>query len=309
MFYKFTDANGWLAFELNVLRRLKFASALLPFSGETNLGAHIKRWDIRVAVNDLLQSAWVKAVASIQNNAEKLSDEDVSTILEDVYVPRYRLQNRALRNWFNETDAWWFDNARQTIEKLSSPVARAMALSIGIGVGDYALSFNEETRGLRQPLSNVFKQLLSIQPEATDNGQNNVCQNKTAIDFIVENQTDLMFLRLPQARHQRLKNQLGAMAWREEWLRGGDDFWNDLELRQAGNLGAAIETKHQYLELFEETLKTALHISVWAVAYVENGFVSTQDVVKIIGRMRRVDTVFTKDFSELTGSKAVIITA
>lgn len=309
MVYKSTDADGWLAFELNVLRRLKFASALLPFSGESHLGAHIKRWNVRVAANDLLQSAWIKAVASIQNNLEKLSDKDISIILEDVYVPRYRLQNRALTNWFNETDAWWFDNARQNIEKLSSPVARVIALSIGIGVGDYFLSFDEETHSLRQPLSNVFKRLLSIQPEPIDNGQNNICQNKTAIDFIAENQTDLMFLRLPQARQQNWKNHLSAIAWREEWIRGGDKFWDDLETRQAGKLGAAIETKHQYLEFFQETLNAASHIPLWAIAYVEHGFVSTQDVVEIIGRHRRVDTVYTKDFSELNGSKAVIITA
>ena len=43
-------------------------------------------------------------------------------MLEDAYVPRYQLQNPALRNWFNETDAWWFDNVRQNIERLSSPV-------------------------------------------------------------------------------------------------------------------------------------------------------------------------------------------
>ena len=309
MNYQFTDADGWLAFELNVLRRLKFASALLPFSGEPNLGAYIKRWNIRISANDLLQSAWIKAVASIQNNAEKLSDEDVGAILEDVYVPRYSLQNRALTNWFNETDAWWFDNVRQTIEKLSTPVARAIALNIGMSVGDYVLSFDEETRCLRQPLSNVFKRLLSIQPEPTNNGQNNICQNKTAIDFITENQTDLMFLRLPQAHSQSWENHLGAMAWREEWLRGGDDFWSALETRQAGKLGASTETKHQYLEFFEETLHAALHIPVWAIAFVEYGFVTTQDIVEIIGRHRRVDTVFTKDFSELTGSKAVIITA
>ncbi len=196
MFTKSITPHGWLAFELNVLRRLKFTSVILPFTNEPNLGTYLKRWNVRVLANDLMQSAWIKAVAAIENNAEKLSDEEIDTILEDVYVPRYRLQNESLKNWFNETDAWWFDNVRQNIEKISSPVAKAIALSIGMSVGDYALSFDAETLELRQPLSIVYKRLQSVQPEPVNNGQNNTCQNKIASDFIAENYMDLMFLRL-----------------------------------------------------------------------------------------------------------------
>jgi hypothetical protein len=302
--------KSWLAFELNVLRRLKFASAVLPFTGEPHLGAYLKHWNARVLANDLTQSGWTKAIAAIQNNTEKLSDEDVNLVLEDAYVPHYRLQNESLKNWFNETDAWWFDNVRNNIEKLASPVAHAIALSIGMGVGDYVLSFTDETRELRQPLSTVFKRLWSVLPEPFDNNQHNACQNRTAYEFIAENrETDLMFLRLPQAHKKTVRNYLGWTAWREEWLRFGDDFWNDLETAQTGRLGALVETKYQYLRHLEEILQTASHIPVWAIAHVEDGFVSSQEVVETIARIRRVDTIFTKDFSELSGTKAVIITA
>ena len=302
--------KGWLAFELNVLRRLKFNSAILPFTVEPNLGAYLKRWNARVSANDLTQSAWTKAIAAIQNNTEKLSVENVNLILEDAYVPHYRLRNESLKNWFNETDAWWFDNVRNNIEKISSPVAHAIALSVGMGVGDYALSFTDETLELRQPLSLVFKRLWSVLPEPVNNNQTNACQNRTAYEFIAESrETDLMFLRLPQAHQQKLQNHLGWTAWREEWLRFGDDFWNELERVQAGRLGALVETKYQYLRHLEEILQTASHIPVWAIAHVEDGFVSSQEVTETIAHIRRVDTIFTKDFSELSGTKAVIITA
>jgi hypothetical protein len=309
MFTKSIKPQGWLAFELNVLRRLKFTSAILPFTGEPTLGAYLKRWGVRVLANDLMQSAWTKAVAAIQNNAEKLSDVDVNAVLEDAYVPRYRLQNESLKNWFNETDAWWFDNVRNNIENLASPVSQAIALSIAMNVGDYVLSFEAETLQLRQPLSIVYKRLWSVQPEPVNNGQNNTCQNKTANDFIAENYMDLMFLRLPSAHNQNQRSYLGRTAWREEWLRFGGDFWKDVEISQAGRLGTLVETKSQYLRLLEETLRTASHLPTWAIAHVEDGFVSTQDIVETIGQIRRVDTIFTKDFSELTGTKAVIITA
>jgi len=301
--------RGWLAFELNVLRRLKFASAAIPFTGETQLGAYLKRWNVRVVANDSMQSAWTKAVAAIQNNAENLSDDEINTVLEDAYVPGYRLQNSALRRWFNETDSWWFDNIRRNIEKLSSPIAKAIALSIGMSVGDYVLSFAEETLELRQPLSNVYRRLWSIFPEPVNNGQNNTCHNKIVNEFIAENYLDLMFLRLPTTHIQSQQTRFGTAAWREEWLRGGNDFWSDAEAANAGRLGTLIETKSQYLHLLEETLQTASHIPAWTIAHVEDGFISTQEIAEAVGRIRRVDTIFTKDFSELTGTKAVIITA
>lgn len=303
------DAHGWLAFELNILRRLKYKTAIIPFAREPNLGAFLKRWDSRVLANDITQAGWTKAVAIIQNNSEFLTDENVNDVLEDAYVPHYRLQNEALRNWFNETDSWWFDNVRRNIERIPSPTARAIALTIGMGVGDYVLSFDSETLELRQPLSTVFRRLWSVFPEPIDNSAGNISQNKTADEFIAENQADMMFLKLPQAHLQNQRTFMGWTAWREEWIRTGDDFWEEFEKLQVGKLGDFIETKSQYLELVKETLDRALHISQWAIAHVDEGFISTQDILDTIGSVRDVHTIFTKDFTELTGTKAVIVTA
>lgn len=310
MFVKQIDMTiSWLAFELNVLRRLKFKSAILPLMNETKLGAQLKRWDVRVAANDAAHWSHTQSLAEIQNNTEQLSADDLALILEDAYVPRYELQNAALRNRFSESDAWWFDNVRRNIEKLSAPIARAIALSVGMRVGDYVFSFTDETREFRQPLSKVFRTLHSIAPQPFDNNQKNICANKPLNDFVAENYTDLMFLRLPPVRRSALKDALGQAAWREEWIRGNNDFWNDLEMSQTGRLGARVETKTQYLQLVENILQTASHIPQWAIAHAEDGFITTQEIVETVNHVRRVETIFTKDFSELTGAKAVIITA
>jgi hypothetical protein len=302
--------TSWLAFELNILRRLDFKSVAMPFTPDPVLGSYLKRRDIRVLANDLLQSSWTKAVAAIQNNNERLSDEDINMILEDVYVPRHKLHNQALRTWFTETDSWWFDNVRQNLDRLGSPFAFAVGASLAMAVGDYVMSFSPDTLELRQPLSTVYRRLWTILPEPVNNGQNNSCQNKGPNEFIAETSfADLMFLRLPASGTGTHRGFSDRILWREEWLRGGDDFWNDVEQTRNGKLGMTVETKSQYLQLLEETLRTASHIKGWAIAHVETGFISTQDIVEVIGRIRRVDTIFTKDFSELTGTKAVLITA
>lgn len=295
---------GWQAFEMNVLRRQSFASVAMPFTVDPKLGCQLKKFGVKVLSNDLFQSAWTSSLASIQNNSETLTDEDVANILEDVYVPGNRLRNPALRNWFSETDAWWFDNVRHNLDRLGSPFAFAVGADLAMAVGDYVRSFTDDTRELRQPLSVVFRRLWTMLPEPVNNGQNNTCQNKAINEFIAETRgCDLMFLRLPQ-----VEDSFGEkIAWKEEWLRGGNEFWPDLERLRDGKLGMPVETKTQYLQLFEDTLKTAGHIKKWAIAHVETGFISTQDITEAMGR--KVEAIYTKDFSELTGTKAVIITA
>jgi len=301
--------NGWLAFELNILRRLEFKSVAIPHTHNPVLGKYLKHWNVRVMTNDLLRSNYAKATAHIQNNGEKLTPEEVEIVLNDAYVPQYQQKNTALKNWFGETDAWWFDNVRQNISKLTSSMSQAMAINIALGVGDYVFSFEEETRELRQPLSNVFRRLWSIEAEPFNNGQNNSCQNKDTNEFIAEVYPDLLFLKLPAANNQKLKKSLDWEAWREEWVRGTDNIWAEIEDAQTGKLGARVETKQQYLSLIEEVFKTASHIPLWAVEHVESGFVQTQDIVETISKVRRVDTIYSKDFTELLGTKAVIITA
>lgn len=301
--------SGWLAFELNILRRLKFNSAALPLGGESILGANLKRWNVQVSTNDFLESERTKSIAFIENNSETLPAEDISAILDDVYIPCHQLENQFLRNRFSETDAVWFDNVRRNIEFLSSDLKISIAMKIAMDVGDYVFSFTEETRELRQPLSEIFQRLAGIEPKPFDNEQINLCKNEPVKDFVANSYTDLMFLRLPPSQNSPLKHKLGATAWREEWIRGNSDFWSDLENAPNGKFGTRIASKTQYLTQLEDLLETASHIPHWTIAYAENNYLDTQQIVETINRIRRVETVYTKDFTELTDSKAVIITA
>ncbi|HKG13454.1 MAG TPA: hypothetical protein VKB12_08940, partial [Pyrinomonadaceae bacterium] len=129
------------------------------------------------------QWAFVRARARVENNTEALAEAEVESVLEDAYVPRHRLYNPSLRRWFGETDAWWFDNVRAAAEKLE-PEKRALALDLGMMVGDYALSFDADTRELRQPLSRAFKRLWDSSPAPFDNRQRNAASNRDAREFV-----------------------------------------------------------------------------------------------------------------------------
>lgn len=306
--YSNSTPRGWLAFELSVLRRLRFRSLVNPFAGEPDLETHVKRWGVRVAANDATRWSWIKGIARVENNAESLSADELEILLEDVYVPRYKLRNAALRRWFNETDAWWFDNLRQNVERLDGEIKQSLALTLGMHVGDYALSFDEETRELRQPLSRVLRRLHETQAPPFDNGQRNTSTNKDARHFVAEQRGDLLFLRLSAPTRSGALSRDGLPAWREEWVRGGAEFWDEFEAARAGQLGGRVETKGQHLRLIEELLEAAAHLKSWAIAHTDGGYMTTEELVETIRRVRKVETIYTKDFSELLGARATIIT-
>src|SRR5690349_16555129 len=180
-------SNGWLAFELGVLRRLQFTSIALPFTGETDLAVRVKRWDVRVAANDPMLWSHTKALAVIENNSVRLDEADLAALLDDAYVPHEKLSNPTLLKWFNETDAWWFDNVYNHAQHLE-PYKRAVALTAGMMTGDYVLSFNEETRALRKPLelSDMFRRLLACVAKPQDNGKRNQSTNQDVCNFVAE---------------------------------------------------------------------------------------------------------------------------
>ena len=306
-----TFPNGWLNFELSVLRRLKFSSVALPFTGEPNLGVQLKRWQVRVGANDPMIWAHTKATALVENDSERLTEDDLEAILDDAYVPRERLDNPSLLNWFNETDAWWFDNVRFNAERFDNQHKRALALTLGMMVGDYVLSFTAESRHLRGPfsLSRVFRHFAEAMPFPYRDSLHSKASNQDVRAFIAERRhTDLLFLRLP-APVQPQPAQHHAFAWREEWLQGGDDFWGEFEKTRAGKLGSRVQSKQQYLGLVEDLLHTASHLPAWAIAHTENGFISTDELVETISRIRKIDAVYSKDFSDLLGVRAAIVTA
>lgn len=303
--------NGWLAFELGVLRRLKFSSVALPFTGEPELSVQLKNWRVRVATNDPMLWSYTKALALVENNSEQLNEDDRNALLDDAYVPRDKMSNSALLKWFNETDAWWFDNLRFNAEGLE-PYKRAVALTAGMMTGDYVLSFNEQTRTLRRPFSlpDVFNRMLECLPEPVDNAMRNQSTNQDVRNFVAErHHTDLLFLRLPVPVTQTTTAKDPIVTWREEWLRGGDDFWLDLERSRGARLGSRVQSKQQYLGFVEDLLRTASHIPAWAIAHTENGFISSEEMVEKIARVRKVSSIFSKDFSDMLGVRASLIVA
>ena len=296
---------NFLAFEVNVLSRTDFDSMAMPFADRPDLGMAMKRRGKRVLANSMVKSQWNANLATIQNNTERLSEADLQIVLEDAYVPGYKLVIPTLQKYFSETDAWWFDNVRRNLDRIESPYIFAQASMLAMDVGDYVLSFDESTRELRRPLSAVYRRLWKNLPSPFNNSQNNSCQNKAANEFLAESFADLLFLRIPQIGAA----QKHAATWREDWLNGANKLQAGTSEIEGGAFGSMPASKSQRIRSLEEMLTIASNMRHWAIAHSEGGALTTQDIIDVVTKLRRVDKVYTKDFSELTGIKASIITA
>lgn len=301
----------WLGFELSVLRRLKFASIAIPFTGQPDLGWYLKFWGKQVFDNDLCQWAWWVSRALIENRGEQLDEEDVSLVLSEAYVPRRRLHNPALRDvtertHLSEMDVVWFDNVWLNIQQIANEHRRALAIMHVLSVADYACSFTPASSLLRRPLAEVLLASWRNQRAVIDNGQDNFSSNRDAHEFIRGARAELMFARFPRPEGlTALRN--GIVGWRETWVRGTAAGWDELITNQRGRLGDDVMSKAHYLQLVSNFLGRAKHIPQWAISHTEDGFLTAAELGDVIKQYRRIDVTYNKDFSDLVGGKNTFI--
>ena len=284
-----------LGFQASVLRQIEFRSIAIPFLNEGRLDLYLKAWGKLIFANDPRTWAGTVARATVEASAP-LGEELIARILEDVYVPGGRLANPELRRWFGETDSWWMDNLRRNIDRLDDELMQAQALMLGLQTGDYALSFNDETRELKRPLTTVFWRLAGrALNDAPFSHAHNRGFNQPADDFIKHARADLLLLSLPSSQMDRG----GAEArseWREAWV-GGPNNESIANQRSV----TSFQSRQSYLSSIDRLLRPASNYKTWAIEYHEPGLASAQDLVDLIKEHRPVKATYSKDVTEVAG--------
>jgi len=284
-----------LGFQASVLRQIEFRSIAFPFWKEARLDWYLKAWSKVIFANDARVWAGTLARAMVEAS-EPLGEDAITRILEDVYVPGVNLANPNLRHWYNETDAWWMDNLRRNIEALDDQLMRAQAFALGLQTGDYALSFDEETRELRRPLTTVFWRLAGRAFAGPVGNPHNRSFNQPAEDFIRQARADVLYLGSPSSHTDRGGAQARS-EWRESWVTGaGSDMAGQTTLQPPRP-----QSKQSYLASLDRLLRVASHFKTWAIEYQEPGLATAQDVVELIKEHRPVTATYSKDVTEVAG--------
>jgi hypothetical protein len=289
------NTHSLLGFEASVLRQIEFRSIVIPLSGWGHLPSYLKTWGKVISAND--PRAWAAAaVRAAIEVSEPLTAEQITDLLEDVYVPGSRLKNAELRRWFGETDAWWLDNLRQKIGALTDDLLATHALVLGIRTGDYARSFSNETLDLKRPLSSVFRQLASARIDSMPAHPWNRACNLPVEEFIRGAQADLLYLNLPSAQVET-EESVARSQWRESWVRG--EATNDPSY--VVTLATLPQSKQAYLAMVDGLLSQAGKFKKWAIEYRDVGLASARDISELIKEHRSVHSTYSKDLTEVAG--------
>lgn len=284
------NKKPFLGFQASVLRQIEFRSIAVPSWSEARLDWYLRTWGKLIFAND--PRVWASTVARARvEPSEALSEEIIARVLHDVYVPGVKLTNPELARWFGESDAWWMDNLRRNIEDLEDTQARAQALTIGLHTGDYALSFNEETRELRRPLTTVFWRIAGRDLSGTAGHQHNRSFNQPVEEFIRQARADLLFLSLPSS-HTDCHGAEARSEWRETWVTGS---------AQNGKAPAPPQSRQAYLSSIDRLLRLASNFRTWAIEHQEPGLASAQDIHDLIKEYRSVKATYSKDVTEVVG--------
>lgn len=284
-----------LGFQASVLRQIEFRSIAIPYLCEARLDWYLKTWGKLIFANDPRAWAGTMARANVEASAE-LGEDIIGRILEDVYIPRVRLSNSDLRLWFGESDAWWLDNLRSNIDTLDDELKRAQALALGLQTGDYALSFNEETRELRRPLTTVYWQFAGRAGAGPAGNEHNRSFNQPADEFIKHARADVLFLNLPSSRTESGGAE-SRSDWREAWIAGSPHS----EADRTASLAVLPQSKKSCLASIDRMLRLASQFKTWAIECHEPGLATAQDIVDLIKEYRLVRATYSKDVTEVVG--------
>lgn len=90
------------------------------FSGGANVGYHAKRLGLAVTSNDLLRYPYHLARAVIENNSEKLTDEDVDQVLDQKTEAGTFMVDHFLGFYYTKPVLQWMENVWTNIQKLEN---------------------------------------------------------------------------------------------------------------------------------------------------------------------------------------------
>lgn len=290
-----SNTKSILGFQASVLRQVEFRSVAIPICGWADLVWYLKIWGKQIFSND--PRAWAAAVSrSVIESGEKLSEERVTDLLADVYVPSTGLSNPGLRRWFGEADACFMDNLRSRVEHWADHHARDEALLLGLRTGDYAQSFGPETGHLKHPLTYIFRRLAAGGTASQAGHPYNRSFHMPIEDFTRAVRADLMYLTLPAGQAES-PERIARSRWREAWISQTDNIEDDAVTK----LVTAAQSKQSYLDMVDRILATSANTKKWAIECRDVGLASAEDITDLIKTHRSVRATYSKDLSEVAG--------
>ncbi len=286
------------AFEVAVLRELPFKSIALPFGGNGHLGWRLKMLGKQIHTNDIRQAETCQSIALVENNGFVLGASQIDALLSaarDASEDETLDVNAGLGPWFTPTEARWMEGFRRAVLMNSDRILQALAMSLGLRLGDYWLSFDDEAKALRPSLEEAAIELSTRLNLAVDNHQTNTAACMDPRNFVVQAQADLVYVALPGITPA---NPSATSSWREIWASGEPDAPARLAKQQHGTFGGRFLSRTEYKTAVKKFFNRLRHFSQWSVSMTDRHPLSPEELGDLLKEMRPVTKTYSKDVSE-----------
>lgn len=222
------------------LQELTFDSVMDVFSGSGVVSYLLKSMGKQVFTNDSLNFPNVLGQALIQNNATRLSSEDVGFLLSakaskgnDQFI-----QRTFAGIFYTQSELVFLDNVWQGLRELNSPTKRSVALAAllrscikrqprGVftvsGIGE---KYNDGRRDLRLSLEEHFVEQVALYNAAVfSNGMQN-SSHQGSVFSCSQNSADLVYMDPPYVP----RSDDNCYMKRYHFLEGLSCYWEGLEI-------------------------------------------------------------------------------
>lgn len=289
---------GLMAFEIAVLRELDFRTIALPFGGDGRLGWRLKMLGRQVHTNDFRQAETCQAIALVENNGFILGAAQIDAILcaaENAAENENAPLNPGLLSRFSPTEARWFEGFRLAVLENEDRMTQALAMTLGLRLGDYWLSFDDESKPLRPSIEDAAVELSTRSNLAVDNHRSNTAACLDPRQFVVQAQADLLYAALPAFAPL---DATRPESWREIWASGEPDVWTSLAKRQQGTFGGCFLSKSDYKTAVKAFFRRVRHFGKWAIALSDHHPIKPEELVECLSDLRPQVKTYSKDVSE-----------
>jgi DNA adenine methylase/adenine-specific DNA-methyltransferase len=294
----------------SVLSELEFDSALDAFAGSGCVAYLLKSMGKRVVANDFLEFSHQIARATVENDGERLTEEDVVALCEPGPGHRNFIERTFSGIFFTPEDLRFLDTVWSNLPRISSPHRRALAIAALVrscvkrqprGVftvaGDPA-KYKDGRRDLRLSLRQHFGEAVAAYNATVfDNGRDHRAVRSGVFDLDLPG-VDLVYMDPPYVP----RSDDNCYIKRYHFLEGLASYWeaDDTEIME-GTKVKKIEKRYTpfsyrrtALEAFDRMFGQFAD-AIQVLSYSSNGYPDLEDLVRAMKRHKGAVEVFQRE--------------
>lgn len=301
------------------------AVALDAFAGSQAVAFLFKQMGFQTITNDFLNFNNQIGLALIQNQNEKITQEDLEVLFQTTKNASVfqLIQSIYTGVFFEEEEAVFLDNFRANISLLNSRYKQALAFSIinrsmtrKVTMGHFghtqALKYASDperikrNRSLVRPIKEIFEDLLPKYNDAVfDNKKDNRSYNQNILDLLPTlEKVDLVYFDPPycdsHADYQSFYHLLETYT--EYWQ--DKQFINSIK-RYEPQRFSGFDKKKDVINSFEKLFEYSQDIPHWLISYNDRSYPSVETLSEIVSKYRNV-SIETKVYQNGRGGKGSV---